>query len=336
MFEFAWPWLFLLLPLPWLVRVFVPPLPPHDAALCIPFYTELTALQRSQSKAVPYWRSKTAAYILIWLLLLCAAARPQLQGNLQERPTTGRDLLIAVDVSSSMLYSDMTLQGSSLSRMDFVKHWLDSFLAARHGDRLGLILFGSQAYLQAPLTYDHHSVRTWVQEAQPGIAGNTTSIGDAIGLAIKRLRVRPAEHRVLILVTDGANNSGVMSPLAAAQLAARYKIKIYTVGIGSRKAESSLLVEAEPASLELDERSLKSIAKTTAGEYFHLTNSSDLVHMHNSLSQLEPASGYQPPKRSAQELYSWPLAAALLLSMIIIALRLYPTLRNSTRAEESR
>ena len=335
MFEFAWPWLFLLLPLPWLVRAFAPPLRQQNAALNIPFYTELNALQRAQDKTAPYWRSQTAAYVLIWLLLLCAAARPQLQGSLQERPTTGRDLLIAVDVSSSMLYSDMTLQGSSLSRMDFVKHWLDSFLAERHGDRLGLILFGSQAYLQAPLTYDHHSVRTWVQEAQPGIAGNTTSIGDAIGLAIKRLRTRPAEHRVLILVTDGANNSGVMSPLAAAQLAARYQIKIYTVGIGSRKTEA-LLGEIEPASLELDERSLKKIAKTTSGEYFHLADSSDLAQMHNSLSQLEPTSGYQTPKRTMQEIYSWPLAAALLLSMLLTALRVYQALRSTARIKESR
>ncbi len=334
MFEFAWPWLFLLLPLPWLVRAFTPPLREQSAALRIPFYPELKTLQNTQNKTAPYWRSQIVFYILIWLLLLCAAARPQLQGSLQERPTSGRDLLIAVDVSSSMLYSDMTLQGSSLSRMDFVKHWLDSFLAARYGDRLGLILFGSQAYLQAPLTYDHHSVRTWVQEAQPGIAGNTTSIGDAIGLAIKRLRMRPAEHRVLILVTDGANNSGVMSPLAAAQLAARYQIKIYTVGIGSRKVES-LLEEIEPANLELDEHSLKNIAKTTSGEYFHLTDSSDLALMHNSLSQLEPTSGYQVPKRTMQELYSWPLAAALLLSMLLMALRVYRALRSTARIKES-
>lgn len=334
MFEFAWPWLFLLLPLPWLIRTLAPPLPQTNSALNTPFYSELNALQRAQEKTVPYWRSKTVAYILIWLLLLFAAARPQLQGSLEERPTSGRDLLIAVDVSSSMLYSDMTLQGNSLSRMDFVKHWLDSFLAARYGDRLGLILFGSQAYLQAPLTYDHHSVRTWVQEAQPGIAGNTTSIGDAIGLAIKRLRVRPAEHRVLILVTDGANNSGVMSPLAAAQLAARYQIKIYTVGIGSLTTES-LSEVMQSASLELDERTLIRIAQGTAGEYFHLTDSNDLALMHNSLSQLEPTSDYQAPKRTIQELYSWPLAAALLFSMLLMALHLYRILRRTTRTEES-
>lgn len=334
MFEFAWPWLFLLLPLPWLIRTFAPPLRQTNSALNTPFYSELNALQRAQDKTVPYWRSKTVAYILIWLLLLFAAARPQLQGNLQESPTSGRDLLIAVDVSSSMLYSDMTLQGNSVSRMDFVKHWLDSFLAARHGDRLGLILFGSQAYLQAPLTYDHHSVRTWVQEAQPGIAGNTTSIGDAIGLAIKRLRMRPAEHRVLILVTDGANNSGVMSPLAAAQLAARYQIKIYTVGIGSVTTES-LSEVVHSASLELDEHTLIRIAQSTAGEYFHLADSNDLALLHDSLSQLEPTSGYQAPKRAIQELYSWPLAAALLFSMLLIALHVYHTLRNAARTEES-
>ncbi len=171
---------------------------------------------------------------------------------------------------------------------------------------------------------------------QPGIAGNTTSIGDAIGLAIKRLRVRPpAEHRVLILVTDGANNSGVMSPLAAAQLAARYQIKIYTVGIGSLTTES-LSEVMQPASLELDERTLIRIAQGTAGEYFHLTDSNDLALMHNSLSQLEPTSDYQAPKRTIQELYSWPLAAALLFSMLLMALHLYRILPpRTTRTEES-
>lgn len=334
MFEFAWPWLFLLLPVPWLVRSFAPPLRQQDVELSVPFYNELQSLQRTERRGLIGWRSQSATYILIWLLLLGAAARPQLHGSLQERPITGRDLLIAVDVSSSMLYSDMTLAGNSVSRIEFVKHWLDNFIAQRHGDRLGLILFGSQAYLQAPLTYDHHSIRTWVEEAQPGIAGNTTSIGDAIGLAIKRLRVRPADHRVLILVTDGANNSGVMSPLAAAQLAARYQIKIYTVGIGSKQLDT-MHKQTDTTSLELDEQTLKDIAQMAAGQYFHVTDGNDLGHIYQSLSQLEPSTNYQAPKRNIKELYSWPLATALLLSMLLVVLHLYRAYRDSLHNLES-
>ena len=264
---------------------------------------------------------------------MLACARPQLHGDLQERPTTGRDLLIAMDVSSSMLYSDMILDGNSVSRMEFVKYWLGDFISQRTGDRLGLILFGSQAYLQAPLTYDHHSIRTWVKDAQPGIAGNTTSMGDAIGLAIKRLRMHPADHRVLILVTDGANTSGVISPLAAAQLAARYQIKIYTVGIGSNQA-NTLHELIDTASLELDEQALKDIAQATAGQYFHVTDSNDLARIQHSISLLEPNTSYQAPKRNSQELYSWPLAAALLLSMLLVAHRVYRSYRDAPREQE--
>lgn len=333
MFEFAWPWLLLFLPLPLLIRAFAPAVRQQGVELCTPFYNELHNLHNTQRTGLARWRSQTTVYILIWLLLLLACARPQLHGDLQEHPTTGRDLLIAMDVSSSMLYSDMTLDGNSVSRMEFVKYWLGDFISQRTGDRLGLILFGSQAYLQAPLTYDHHSIRTWVKDAQPGIAGNTTSMGDAIGLAIKRLRMHPADHRVLILVTDGANTSGVISPLAAAQLAARYQIKIYTVGIGSNQA-NTLHELIDTASLELDEQALKDIAQATAGQYFHVTDSNDLARIQHSISLLEPNTSYQAPKRNSQEIYSWPLAAALLLSMLLVAHRVYRSYRDVPREQE--
>ena len=177
MFEFAWPSLFVLVPLPWLIRTLTPPVAQYGAELSVPFYNELKILQHTaQATGLKRWFNQATLYSLIWLLLILACARPQLHGELQEHPITGRDFLIAVDVSSSMLYSDMTVDGNSLSRMDFVKLWLDNFIAQRQGDRIGLILFGAQAYLQAPLTYDHQSVRTWVQEAQPGIAGDRKSV----------------------------------------------------------------------------------------------------------------------------------------------------------------
>ena len=334
MFEFAWPWLFVLLPLPWLIHTLAPPAREYGADLSVPFYNELETLQHAaQANGLRRWFSQSTLYILVWFLLILACARPQLHGELQQRPITGRDLLIAVDVSNSMLYSDMTLNGNSLSRMEFVKLWLDNFISQRQGDRVGLILFGAQAYLQAPLTYDHHSVRTWVEEAQPGIAGSTTAIGDAIGLAIKRLRQRPAEQRVLLLITDGANNSGVMSPVAAAQLAARYQIKIYTLGIGS-SAVSDLEKLIDSSSLELDEQSLTDIAQRTGGQYFHVTDSNDFIAIQHSLSQLEPGSNYQSPQRKIGELYNWPLGAAFLLSLLWVAQRIYSAHRPAARPQE--
>ncbi len=335
MFEFAWPWIFLLLPLPWLLHRYLPPVRQQDAELRVPFFNELHALETAQQSSLLTWRSQTAMYLLIWLLLLSAAARPQLQGELLEQPSTGRDLLIALDVSSSMLYGDMTLNERSISRMDFVKHLLNAFINERHGDRLGLILFGSQAYLQAPLTYDHHSVRTWINEAQAGIAGGNTSIGDAIGLAIKRLRMRPAEHRVLLLITDGANTSGVMSPLAAAQLAARYQIRIYTVGIGHSVNTETANNLYDISSLDLDEQALQEIAKISAGQYFHATQTADLSNIHAVLNRLEPAAQLHTPQRRVEQFYRWPLAIAWLLSMLLVAQRVYRTYRQNQHAEET-
>lgn len=336
MLEFAWPWLLLLLPLPWLARRYLPPVDQQDAELRVPFFQQLQALDQQKKSVGLAWRSQAAIFILIWILLIAAAARPQLQGELLEQPSTGRDLLIALDVSSSMLYSDMLLAEQSISRIDLVKKLLSAFISERHGDRIGLILFGSQAYLQAPLTYDHHSVTTWLNEAQPGIAGSNTSIGDAIGLAIKRLRLRPAEHRVLLLITDGANTSGVMSPRAAAELAARYQIRIYTVGIGAAVTAEAAHNLHDTSGLDLDEQSLQEIAKISSGAYFHATHSSDLADIHHALNRLEPAAQWRTPQRTIEQLYSWPLAGAWLLSMLLVAQRVYRLYRNNQRAEESK
>ncbi|MDY7220091.1 VWA domain-containing protein [Denitrificimonas sp. JX-1] len=334
MFEFAWPWLFLLLPLPWFIRTFTPPVPQQSTALHVPFYNELELLQRSNKRnKFAHLKTSNIIYLVLWLLLISAAARPQWNDEHESRPTSGRDLLIAMDVSNSMLYSDLTLNGHSISRIDFVKQWLKNFIQQRDGDRLGLILFGSQAYLQAPLTYDHQSLLTWIQEAQAGIAGNTTAIGDALGLAIKRLRQHPADQRVLLLITDGANNSGVMSPNAAAQLAADYQIKIYTVGIGSRY-DSSLDPLMNSSSLELDEKTLKNIALHTAGQYFHITSSEDFTDLQFKLSQLEPHTYTHSTQHNTLELYHWPLAIALILSMILVLLHILHTLRTQRGPQE--
>lgn len=333
MFEFAWPWLFLLLPLPWLLQRYLPPIQPQTAELRVPFFQQLQALQASQKTHVLGLRKKSLVQLCIWLLLVSAAARPQQVSESVEQPSSGRDLLIALDVSSSMSYSDMLLNERSVSRLDFVKQFLKVFISERHGDRLGLILFGSQAYLQAPLTYDHHSVETWLNEVQIGIAGNNTSIGDAIGLAIKRLRTQPAEHRVLLLITDGANTSGVMSPLAAAQLAARYQIRIYSIGIGALNTATNSEHLSDSSGFDLDEQSLQAIAKISGGQYFHATELSDLSQIQQTLNQLEPAATLQAPQRHIQAFYSWPLAAAWLLSMLLVGRRLYHNHRLAQSSE---
>jgi len=262
------------------------------------------------------WRLLLAA--LAWVLLVCAAARPQFVGTPVSLPVTGRDLMLAVDISGSMETEDMQLGQQVTDRLTAVKAVAGNFIDHREGDRLGLILFGDQAYLQTPLTFDRETVRTLLNEAAIGLAGKSTAIGDAIGLAVKRLRERPAENRVLILLTDGANTSGSVDPLKAADLAAREGVRIYTIGVG---ADEQLLRgffgTQRVSSTELDETTLKAIAQKTGGQYFRARDIESLQKIYDLLDKLEPVSQDEQTFRSIHELYAWPLSGALLLTALL-------------------
>ncbi|WP_079202239.1 VWA domain-containing protein [Pseudomonas sp. CC6-YY-74] len=325
MFEFAWPWLILLAPLPWLLRLLLPAADSGEAALKVSFLGELEGLAGRRARAnLPAWRQQ-APFALLWLLLLTAAARPEWVGEPLPMPASGRDLLLAVDVSGSMAYADMRWEDEEVDRLTLVKHLLGDFIEGRQGDRVGLILFGSQAYLQAPLTFDRRTVRTWLDEAVIGIAGKNTAIGDAIGLSVKRLRQRPADSRVLVLVTDGANTGGEIEPMIAARLAAEEGIKIYPIGIGADLQQGGIagLFGLNPG-LDLDEPSLRAIADVTGGEYFRARDSSELRAIEQQLDRLEPVAQQPTLARPAQALYAWPLSAALLLSMLLVGRELWP------------
>ena len=325
MFEFAWLWIFLLAPLPWLLRLLLPAADSGEAALKVYFLEELEDLAGRRARTrLPSWRQQ-APYALLWLLLLGAAARPQWLGEPLPLPASGRDLLIAVDVSGSMAYSDMRWDGEEIDRLGLVKHLLGDFIEGRQGDRVGLILFGSQAYLQAPLTFDRHTVRTWLDEALIGIAGKNTAIGDAIGLAVKRLRQRPADSRVLVLVTDGANTGGSIDPMTAARLAAEQGVKIYPIGIGADPQQGGVLgLFGINPGLDLDEPTLRAIAEMTGGEYWRARDSEELQAIEAHLDRLEPVAQQPTLARPAQALYAWPLGAALLLSLLLVIRGLWP------------
>ena len=325
MLELAWPWVFLLLPLPWLLRLVLPPADSGEAALRVTFLDELESLAGHRARPkLPGWR-RQAPFALLWLLLLLASARPQWLGEPLPLPTSGRDLLLAVDVSGSMDYRDMQWQGETVSRLTLVQQLLGEFIAGRNGDRLGLILFGSQAYLQAPLTFDRHSVRQWLEEAVVGIAGKNTAIGDAIGLAVKRLRQQPADSRVLILVTDGANTGGEVAPLTAARLAAGEQVTIYTIGIGAdaEQARAVGLYGLNPG-LDLDEPLLRELAAITGGEYFRARSHDELHAIAQTLDRLEPVLQAPTTVYRATPLYPWPLGAAVLLSLLLVMHDLWP------------
>jgi Ca-activated chloride channel family protein len=223
-----------------------------------------------------------------------------------------------------MDYPDMVWQNDEVSRLTLVKQLLGDFLEHRQGDRVGLILFGSQAYLQAPLTFDRKTVRVWLDEARIGIAGKNTAIGDAIGLALKRLRLRPAQSRVLILVTDGANNAGQIDPATAARLAAGEGVKIYPIGIGADPDKGATTILGLNPSLDLDEPALREIAEISGGQYFRARDGVELERIGKALDTLEPVTQQPTQARPALALYHWPLSFALLLSILLVVHERWP------------
>lgn len=319
MFSLQWPWLLVLAPLPWLVYRFWRPLTVQEAALKVPFFARLTALGAGEVGSAGRGLVPRLLLILIWLAVLLAAARPVWQGDAVALPASGRDLLLAVDISGSMETPDMEVQGRRLQRVEVLKYVVSDFIERRKHDRIGLILFGTQAYLQAPLTFDRHSVATYLKEAQLGFAGQQTAIGDAIGLAIKRLRSRPESSRVLILLTDGANTAGRIRPRQAAEMAAKAGVKIYTVGLGAEEMIEQTFLGRRRVnpSADLDEDTLHYIADTTGGSYFRARNPEELIQIYSQLDQLEPIEQDAQTYRPIRALFHWPLAAALLASFTL-------------------
>lgn len=319
MFEFAQPWLLLALPLPALAYFLLPPQKNQDSAILVPFFKRLSEQQTQRiGPAQTLWLWRVLA-VLAWALLVVSASRPQWLGEAMQLPTEGRDLLLAVDISGSMETADMLIDKRQIMRIDAVKFVVGDFVERRESDRLGLILFGTQAYLQAPLTFDRSTVGELLQEAQLGFAGQKTAIGDAIGLAIKRLRDRPAQSRVLILLTDGANTAGEVDPRQAADLAALADIKIYTVGVGADEMVQETFFGRRRInpSADLDENTLTYIAEKTGGRYFRAKGPEDLIEIYKKLDELEPIEQSDEVYRPTHPLFYWPLALSLLLSFTL-------------------
>jgi len=323
----AWPWLLLLLPLPWLVRKVMSAAPEGGAmALKVPWYSMLTTVGAA-------WMKKPVLAVLasiIWALLLLAAARPQWVGEIQELPVTGRDLLLAVDISGSMDTQDMILNGEAVNRLTMVKQVAGEFIQRRRGDRVGLVLFGSRAYLQTPLTFDTETTAILLSESEIGLAGRETAIGDAIGLAVKRLRQDAASERVLILLTDGANTSGEVQPMQATEFAAREGMKIYTVGVGADEmmVKDFFGTRLVNPSADLDEDTLKAIAERTGGAYFRARDAVALAKIYDQLDELEPVESDQEIIRPVDELFHLPLAAAFLLTLATVLVTMLPSVRR--------
>ncbi|NOQ15415.1 MAG: VWA domain-containing protein [Methyloprofundus sp.] len=324
MIHFVWPWLCLALPLPWLIRRFTPATnTAEQAALKVPFLDDFSIAQSQQvtrsNRPWALWLAFAA-----WCLLVLACTRPQWLGEPIEQGISGRDLMLAVDLSVSMEEKDFIVNNQPVDRLTATKAVASEFIERRSGDRLGLILFGTNAYLQAPLTFDRKTVQILLNEAFLRLAGESTAIGDAIGLAVKRLKAQQTESRVLILLTDGANTAGKVSPIKAAEIAAQEQLKIYTIGIGADEmiVRSFFGSRRVNPSRDLDEKTLTAIAEKTGGRYFRARSTDELMQIYQLLDELEPVEKDKQFFRPRNELFFWPLAVALFLAAMIAFTRL--------------
>jgi Ca-activated chloride channel family protein len=323
--EFAWPWVVVLLPLPWLLRRWLRPAAPGQALHLPQPGVRLAAVADSRARGAAPW-----LLALAWLCLLAAAARPQWIGPAQAQQRSGRALMLAVDLSGSMRTGDMQLAGQPVSRFGAVEAIAGDFISRRSGDEMGLILFGSQAFLVTPLTYDLSAVRAQLQGAAVGLAGTETAIGDAIAVAVKRLAALPEQARVLVLLTDGVNNAGSIAPRDAARAAKAAGVRIYTIGIGATRMRipgffGSQLVNP---SADLDADMLTDIATQTGGRFFRATDSGQLADAYRAIDALEPMPQHGPSLRPRHELFRWPLLAAVALLLLVIVPRRFARTRE--------
>jgi Ca-activated chloride channel homolog len=315
MLTLAWPWILVLLPLPWLLRRALRPLPlTGEAALRVPAGLGLPAV--APGGALPRGGVMLALLWFAWALLLLAAARPQWLGEPLGLPVSGRDILLAVDLSGSMAERDFRTRDGWADRLTATKAVAGDFIDGRVGDRIGLVLFAEQAYLQAPLTFDRATARQLLDEAFLGLAGRQTAIGDAIGLGVRTLaetRVDPAGESVLVLLTDGVNNAGALDPLQGAGVARELGVRIYTIGIGSEGSAVPDVPGMPPRrGADLDEPQLIRIAETTGGRYFRARDAMELDEIYEELDRLEPVATPEEGLRAMHELFPWPLTAAAL------------------------
>ena len=316
MLNFAWWWVFFALPLPIIVRLLSKKT--HESPMAALRVPSLRPGEVSEQTQLKQTKPPLIISSLIWLLLISAAARPQWLGEPVSIPNEGREMMLAVNLSGSMKIDDMQLNGRQVNRLTMTKSVVYDFIQRRVGDRLGLILFADTAYVQAPLTYDRDTVSTLLSEAVIGLVGEQTAIGDAIGLAVKRFDERDESNNVLILLTDGQNTAGNITPEQAKELAINKGVKVYTIGVGADKMliQSFFGSREINPSQELDEGMLTDIATSTGGQYFRARNAQELEAIYQQLDALEPIEGETRKMSQLSTIFYYPLAAAIMLSAL--------------------
>ena len=319
MLGFDWWWAMLLLPLPLLARSLLPAADNADVALAVPLLNQYRLTEASATKSSA--RLARICFWLFWICLLAAASRPFWLGEPLSRTISGRDLMLAVDISGSMSETDMTINSKTASRIEVLKVVVNKFIQRRDGDRLGLILFGTNAYTYVPLTFDLDTLSELLADISTGLAGRHTAIGDAIGLAVKTMRQQDTKHKVLVLVTDGSNTAGFENPIIAAQAARQQGLTIYTIGVGTdaQTLGQTYGLGNIPTGVALNERVLGKIADVTGGEYFRATNAQALEKIYLTLDELEPVEYKYQSHRPRSELFTIPLASGILVMVFFTA-----------------
>jgi len=320
MFELATPWALIALPIPLLMWFLLPRASLQlSVALKIPFFSAMLELIEREKCAITQQHTLWLLFTS-WCFILIALAGPRWVGSPRPLVHESYNIMLALDISPSMGINDMTIHGRRTTRLAVVKRTAEQFVQARHGDKIGLILFGEQAYLLTPLTYDRHNVLMRLNDASVGLAGKSTSIGDALGLAIKRLQHVPARGRAIILLTDGVSNSGIIPPLKAAELAQTDNIKVFTIGLHSDIDPQSFsgMFLSTNGSADLDEDTLKAVAKITGGRYFRASSLQSLERIYHDIDQMTRVSQEQATVRPQHEYYPWFLAIGLGLFLYVL------------------
>ncbi len=322
MMHVSYPLFLLLLPVPLALYIFIPRTKStKQVALKVPFLEQLKqSVSSAGMRGLPKVSFLTYLMAIVWALVVVSGAGLQWVGEPKVVSQSGRDLMMAIDLSGSMSNTDMKRGNKRESRYDLVIRVANQFIQERQGDRVGLVLFGSRAYLQTPLTFDTKTVAAMLNDSFIGMAGQTTAIGDAIGLSIKKMMQENDQSKALILLTDGENNSGALAPLQAAEIAKKQGITIYTIALGGGSMTVNTRFGGQQkinTSQDLDTNTLAKIAKMTGGKYFRASNSTELANIYADIDKMEPIDLDKMTVRPVTYLYPWTLGPALLLSFLL-------------------
>ena len=310
MFEFADPWFLILVALPLVAYFYLPSRSPQSAVLIVPETIQQHMLAQSAQEHRGWRHRSVMIPSIIWLLLVVALAGPRVVAPNQALPMSGRDLVLVLDLSGSMVRDDFAIDGQTATRLEVVKTVGAEFIAAREGDRVGLIVFGAEAYVAAAPTFDTAAVAQKINDMVIGISGRATNIGDGLGLALKRFGASDAQSKVIILLSDGTNNAGAAMPTQVATLAAQMGVRIHTIALCPVTRE-----EAPDQRGVVDAQALNAIARISGGQMFQVRTTDDLRNAAASLDALEPTARAGLAAQAYQDFWIWPAALAGVLAI---------------------